>query len=526
MSDNYEITMVYGELTIVPRPVTLKPVDAKKVYDGTPLTATAVDASPMREYPLVTGHTVTEFKTVGSITEVGSITDYIVEGSVKISDAEGTDVTRNYDISLGVGALTVVPREILVETGSASKEYDGTPLTNGDFGVSDESPHQLVEGHSLYVENIGSITEVGKTENICDLDKTKVYDATGRDVTANYLATYSYGILEVYDSQGGGGSGGGGGLSESGGIGSGSESGGGEDMLPKLKLKDEKDGFLYLRLKSFGGYTGKGWNEATEYSRKIHGIYSANYLTAFALGQSDYNLEIESLYDQYFLPYYTSLYDMRNHDGQSSDVIYQGDTSKIYSVSYKDYNYKNKYELPEEYAEFEQAYRSFVYSQYLIIDQETREYMETIIEKQGFVGNDINTILRVAKYIQNSARYNLEYDQALDSEDNIAIAFLETYREGICQHYATAATLLYRAMGIPARYTVGYVADTKADEWVEIYEDSAHAWVELYIDGMGWIEIEATGGEGFGHNGSGGAAKKETIIVKPVYRWKKWDGTA
>ena len=73
-------------------------------------------------------------------------------------------------------------------------------------------------------------------------------------------------------------------------------------------------------------------------------------------------------------------------------------------------------------------------------------------------------IKKVAEYIQNSATYNLYYDHALDRSADIAIAFLSQYKEGICQHYATAATMLFRALGIPARFTVGYMASVTAGE--------------------------------------------------------------
>ena len=67
---------------------------------------------------------------------------------------------------------------------------------------------------------------------------------------------------------------------------------------------------------------------------------------------------------------------------------------------------------------------------------------------------------------------------------------LETYKEGICQHYASSATVLFRALGIPARYTIGYTTHATANEWVEVTTENAHAWVEVYIDGVGWIYSE------------------------------------
>ena len=58
---------------------------------------------------------------------------------------------------------------------------------------------------------------------------------------------------------------------------------------------------------------------------------------------------------------------------------------------------------------------------------------------------------------------------------------------------ASAATLLYRALGIPARYVIGYVGDTKAGQYVNILAQNAHAWVEVYVDGLGWVNVEVTG---------------------------------
>ena len=80
-------------------------------------------------------------------------------------------------------------------------------------------------------------------------------------------------------------------------------------------------------------------------------------------------------------------------------------------------------------------------------------------------------------------------------------------------------------MGIPARYVVGYATSTAKNEWVNVERNQIHAWVEVYIDGAGWIEIEATGSPEFGLNGSGGKEPKPCITVKPVYRSKVFDGT-
>jgi transglutaminase-like putative cysteine protease len=53
--------------------------------------------------------------------------------------------------------------------------------------------------------------------------------------------------------------------------------------------------------------------------------------------------------------------------------------------------------------------------------------------------------------------------------------------------------MLFRALGIPARYTVGFFAEAKSGESVDVTAQNAHAWVEVYVDNIGWVYVEVTG---------------------------------
>ena len=96
--------------------------------------------------------------------------------------------------------------------------------------------------------------------------------------------------------------------------------------------------------------------------------------------------------------------------------------------------------------------------------------------------------------------------------------FLKEQKRGYCAHFATAATLLLRSYGIPARYVEGYVIDQsnisesgKIADYayndffsgenpiensqvisVEIPDGNAHAWTEVYIENFGWIPVDMT----------------------------------
>jgi len=71
--------------------------------------------------------------------------------------------------------------------------------------------------------------------------------------------------------------------------------------------------------------------------------------------------------------------------------------------------------------------------------------------------------------------------------------FLFGDRKGYCVHFAHAATLLYRALGVPARVASGYaVAEQNrgGGSAVLVRGKEAHAWPEVYLDGIGWTIVD------------------------------------
>ncbi|MEO5715406.1 MAG: transglutaminase-like domain-containing protein [Luteolibacter sp.] len=73
--------------------------------------------------------------------------------------------------------------------------------------------------------------------------------------------------------------------------------------------------------------------------------------------------------------------------------------------------------------------------------------------------------------------------------------FLTTKREGHCEYFATATTLLLREIGVPARYATGYAVferDMKHNEYV-IRGTHGHAWCRVWDRDAGvWIDFDTT----------------------------------
>ncbi len=72
--------------------------------------------------------------------------------------------------------------------------------------------------------------------------------------------------------------------------------------------------------------------------------------------------------------------------------------------------------------------------------------------------------------------------------------FLFADRRGYCEQISTATVVMLRALGIPARETVGYVPGPY-DPFTDLYEvqaRDAHAWVQVWFPGYGWQNFDPT----------------------------------
>ena len=120
--------------------------------------------------------------------------------------------------------------------------------------------------------------------------------------------------------------------------------------------------------------------------------------------------------------------------------------------------------------------------------------------------------LIVQEFMQQFGAYDTNLDSLPAGSDPVDY-FLGTSQRGFCVHYASAATMILQALGIPARYATGYVAfasdfkettekDTDQHVWEAVVRgERAHAWTEVYLENIGWIPFEMT--RGFdGENGA------------------------
>ena len=115
---------------------------------------------------------------------------------------------------------------------------------------------------------------------------------------------------------------------------------------------------------------------------------------------------------------------------------------------------------------------------------------EKIDDVKNFV---VRTLWERCEFSKSASRIS-------DDEDYIE-RFMFEKKKGDSTAFASAAVVMFRSCGIPARYVVGYAAPAnlfsgQADGsyMAVLQDDNAHAWVEIYMPDCGWTPVETTPG--------------------------------
>jgi len=103
---------------------------------------------------------------------------------------------------------------------------------------------------------------------------------------------------------------------------------------------------------------------------------------------------------------------------------------------------------------------------------------------------------QVAADLVQHFRENYEYRVGAPALDQLEPLedFVFNQREGHCGRFASALGVLLRARGIPTRVALGWVAVEKNElgGFFNVRARHAHAWTEAWIDGRGWVNVDAT----------------------------------
>ena len=280
-----------------------------------------------------------------------------------------------------------------------------------------------------------------------------------------------------------------------------------ESTVDTAQMEFVDDGFLQSS-HFFGGtptYTLEGWglSETSHYYPNYSNRVLSALLDGYARSQGAESWQdapgvadvIEQILDEAFTP---------KEEGALLNVDLSSFSSGL-----------RQYLTPEQQAFSQQveAYNQFVYEHYTQLPDGLRDtLLQYLQDNHLFPGasygpyftealhfNESNPtytsidmlVQQIANTLAAQCVYTLTPPALPAGEDFVEFFLLES-RQGYCVHFATAATALLRAMGIPARYAEGYAVPAGEEGWVDVPDYNAHAWVEVYFGGAGWIPFEVT----------------------------------
>jgi len=114
------------------------------------------------------------------------------------------------------------------------------------------------------------------------------------------------------------------------------------------------------------------------------------------------------------------------------------------------------------------------------------------MSKEIYAQFENRTLGELLLYIRNFLVKNTKYskeDVETPLGEDLVDYFLFKRRKGTCIHYASAAAILLRLMGLRTRVVIGYLGEV-SDNGTIIYKEPGHMWVEILVPYVGWIPYE------------------------------------
>ena len=258
-----------------------------------------------------------------------------------------------------------------------------------------------------------------------------------------------------------------------------------ESEKKAFSAQASQSGVYLLRSHSYGQYRNGVWLEAEEYTGEWR---SMEALGRHASGARATLTIKDAVTNERYVPY-----------AFQSDSALKVDESSVRASGKTGYGWTFATSIdlsPSAVSSEEKAYLSYAMRAYTMPDGEPKQRLLEIANAAGLSaqGDAVETAFTVAAFVKQSGSYTLTPGETPADRDFVEYFLTEGHR-GYCVHFASATTALLQAMGVPARYTIGYRAvATMPDSWFDVTEQTAHAWVEVYLAGVGWIPIESTAG--------------------------------
>lgn len=252
-----------------------------------------------------------------------------------------------------------------------------------------------------------------------------------------------------------------------------------------LRIQSNLRDVIYLRGRALDTYDGISWTDSGTNTSEL------DWPAASSM-ELKYEVTIATRYahQMLYVPYNTVSRDLQYMTvglenekklSQYSFTCQQMADEKYFSLLYP---------TPDTwaYSDPEEKLKSYIH-----LDDSVRQWAEPLAQElTAGMNSYYHKAQAIGDYVRSSARYDTFTQRMPANREDFAQWFLEESETGYCVHFATAATVLLQAAGIPARYVNGYMVDMREYTSMTVRSENSHAWAEYWLPGYGWTVLEAT----------------------------------
>lgn len=252
-----------------------------------------------------------------------------------------------------------------------------------------------------------------------------------------------------------------------------------ESQSEMMEVTADWSGVLYLRGKAMDVYDGKHWLNSKDTAKQMLLPWPEHTWLKTA---GEVQISTRYAHKMLYLPYYTRGVDLQ----LAAEGVKNENKLKEYSFTCD--VIKDQRQLQQLYEELEKPER------YIICTDAVKEWALPLLEAipGATYGSVYQRAQAIADYVRSSATYDTNTQRMPGGYEDFARWFVEKSETGYCVHFATTATVLLQAAGIPARYVTGYMLPVEAGVATTVRLKHSHAWTEYYLPGFGWTVLEAT----------------------------------
>jgi len=133
---------------------------------------------------------------------------------------------------------------------------------------------------------------------------------------------------------------------------------------------------------------------------------------------------------------------------------------------------------------------------------------------------DLAIARRITDNLRRNYKYSLDLSAADPGRDGVE-DFLYHMKQGHCEYFASALTVMCCVLDVPARLATGFLADEQdptTGQYI-VREHDAHAWTEVYDGRGGWVVFDATPDTAGAADQTGWLTKASDVLTAIRYEW-------